>query len=133
VVIFDTNIWISYTLNPRSELSIAVDQTIETSPYAMSTETFAEFGDVLLRNKFDRFVSVENRRDTLERTAFEAKWFTPTELIRDCRDPKDNKFLELAVAAKADFLITGDDDLLILDPFRKTRILTIAQFIQIQS
>lgn len=131
MVIFDTNSWISYALNPQSKLSIAVDQTIETSPYAMSTETFAEFGDVLLRNKFDPYISVEKRRDTLERTASEAKWFTPTEQIGDCRDPKDNKFLELAVAAEAHFLITGDEDLLILDPFRKTRILTITQFVQI--
>ncbi len=48
--------------------------------------------------------------------------------IRVCRDAKDNKFLALAAACRAEFLITGDDDLLILNPFRETHILTPAQF-----
>jgi len=81
-----------------------------------------------MRSKFDPYFSKEKRANTLEFIAKDAKWFTPTETIRDCRDPKDDKFLELAVASKADFLITGDSDLLVLNPFRKTRILTMADF-----
>ncbi len=45
---------------------------------------------------------------------------TPVEIdesISDCRDPKDNKFLELAACGKADFIISGDQDLLVLNPF----------------
>jgi len=53
-----------------------------------------------------------------------------SETICKCRDSKDDIFLELAVAAKADFLITGDEDLLVLESFRKTQILTMADFIQ---
>ena len=53
-----------------------------------------------------------------------------TEQIDVCRDPKDNKFLELAICGKADFIITGDDDLLDLDPFRELRIITPRDFLE---
>ncbi len=51
------------------------------------------------------------------------------ETIRACRDPKDDKYLELAVAAKADCVITGDHDLLVLNPFRGIPILLAADFV----
>ena len=53
----------------------------------------------------------------------EMELITPEEIINDCRDPKDNKFLEVAAARPASCIITGDDDLLILNPFRNTLIL----------
>lgn len=49
--------------------------------------------------------------------------------ITDCRDPKDNKFLALAVSGQATHLVTGDQDLLILHPYRSTSILTPRQFL----
>jgi putative PIN family toxin of toxin-antitoxin system len=49
--------------------------------------------------------------------------------ITECRDPKDNKFLELAVAGNADCIVTGDNDLLVLNPFRNIRIITPKEFI----
>ena len=52
-----------------------------------------------------------------------------TESVGACRDPKDDKFLELAVSGRADYLVTGDLDLLVLDPFRGVRILTPADFL----
>ena len=51
-----------------------------------------------------------------------------TEAIRACRDPKDNRILELAVDGNADFIVTGDADLLVLNSFRGVRILTPATF-----
>ncbi len=55
--------------------------------------------------------------------------FDPTEKVRVCRDARDDIFLELALAAQADFLITGDLDLLALNPFHQTTILTPADFL----
>ena len=52
-----------------------------------------------------------------------------SETINACRDPKDNKFLELAIAANAACIITGDDDLLILNPFRTIPILNASDFL----
>jgi putative PIN family toxin of toxin-antitoxin system len=89
-----------------------------------------ELTEVILRKKFDKYITRQVRLNLLKGIAKNAEWFVPAEAINDCRDTKDNKFLELAVAAKADFLITGDEDLLVLDPFRKTRILTMTDFIQ---
>jgi predicted nucleic acid-binding protein len=50
--------------------------------------------------------------------------------IAACRDPTDDKFLELAVNGHADLLVTGDGDLLALDPFRQIPIVTPAAFVQ---
>ncbi|WP_079680589.1 putative toxin-antitoxin system toxin component, PIN family [Planktothrix sp. PCC 11201] len=49
--------------------------------------------------------------------------------IEECRDPKDNKYLELAVSGNADYIITGDKDLLVLNPFRAISIITVDQFL----
>jgi hypothetical protein len=54
----------------------------------------------------------------------------PGEPLSICRDPKDDKFLELAVAGKADVIVSGDDDLLVLDPFREIRIVPARAFLQ---
>jgi putative PIN family toxin of toxin-antitoxin system len=132
VVIFDTNIWISYSLFPASSLSSVVAQTISITQYAMSDETFSELVEVLLRPKFDRFVSLKSRQATLGAIAYAANWFTPDAPVEVCRDPSDNKFLALAMTCRADYLITGDEDLLILDPFYKTRILNLSEFSSIE-
>jgi len=46
-----------------------------------------------------------------------------------CRDEKDNKFLEVAINGKADYLITGDNDLLVLRPFQDVKIMTVNEFL----
>lgn len=51
------------------------------------------------------------------------------ETIVVCRDPKDDKLLELAVSGNADFLVTGDKDLLVLNPFRGVEIITPREFL----
>ncbi len=52
-----------------------------------------------------------------------------TEEINECRDPKDNKYLELVVSGKAECIVTGDEDLLVLNPFRGIEILTVQKFL----
>ena len=56
-------------------------------------------------------------------------WFAPAERVTDCRDAKDNKYLELALAAGAGILVTGDADLLVLHPWRGVRILRPAEYL----
>ncbi len=51
------------------------------------------------------------------------------EKVEECRDPKDNKFLELAINGKATAIVSGDKDLLILHPFRGIPIVTVSQFL----
>ncbi|MBD2777542.1 putative toxin-antitoxin system toxin component, PIN family [Iningainema sp. BLCCT55] len=60
-----------------------------------------------------------------------ANWVEVIEDISICRDPKDNKFLEVALGGSADYLVTGDNDLLVLSPFRGIPIITPVQFKEI--
>lgn len=88
--------------------------------------------DVLGRPKFDRYIDFETRTKVLSEIIEFAAIIEPVESISICRDPKDDMLLELAVGAMADYLVTGDNDLLVLDPFRGTRIVTPRQFLDIR-
>jgi predicted nucleic acid-binding protein len=59
-----------------------------------------------------------------------AIWIDPAEKVEDCRDAKDNRYLELALAARAAVIVSGDEDLLVLNPWRGVRVLRPAQFLQ---
>jgi len=128
VLVIDTNVWISYLLITPSTFGQKLDQVLKQDAYAFSEATFTELAEVLMRPKFARFSSDATRRDLLKKTAMAAEWFMPEEIISACSDPNDDKFLELAVAASAGHILTGDEDLLCLDPFRNIRITTVASF-----
>jgi putative PIN family toxin of toxin-antitoxin system len=87
--------------------------------------------DVLMRAKLDRYVS-RRTREALLRTWRKAAVMFPEaalrEQVRDCRDPDDDKFLELALAIGARAIVTGDADLLVLDPWRGVRIVKLTDF-----
>lgn len=83
----------------------------------------------MFRSKLDRYVSREIRAYFFENLLKTAVLIEVSEKIDECRDPKDNKFLELAVSGQADCLISGDRDLLILNPFRGIDILTAQEFL----
>ncbi len=82
-----------------------------------------------VREKFDRTITRENREVLVKQFVAKAEWHEPTDFISECRDSKDNRFLELALKCQATILITGDEDLLVLNPFRGTRILTLKEAI----
>jgi putative PIN family toxin of toxin-antitoxin system len=90
----------------------------------VSEETLTELAETLSRPKFDPYVSQPDRQRFFELFARVAEWVPVTTTIRRCRDPKDDKVLELAVDGNADWIITGDKDLLELSPFQSTSILT---------
>jgi putative PIN family toxin of toxin-antitoxin system len=96
----------------------------------MSAATVEELKQVLARSKFDRYLSAEARSQFATAIARGATVLEPDEAIDACRDPKDNKFLEIAVAGKAAYIISGDKDLLILNPFRGIQIVTPAEFLE---
>ena len=90
---------------------------------------YGEITAVLARPKFARVISDDRRREILELLATAALWIEPRLGVEDCRDVKDNCYLELALAAHASIIISGDDDLLVLDPWRDVRVLRPAQFL----
>jgi putative PIN family toxin of toxin-antitoxin system len=93
----------------------------------LSRPTFVELAEVLGRKKFDRYLTRDEREQFLAILLREANVVEVTEKVRVCRDPKDDKFLELAVRGGASCLVTGDQDLLVLHPFRGVPVLTPAQ------
>jgi putative PIN family toxin of toxin-antitoxin system len=96
----------------------------------MSAAAIAELQDLFGRSKkFDKYLSLSARTNFLNDLLESVKIIEIVETINVCRDPKDNKFLELAINGKADYIITGDQDLLVLNPFQTIRILTPQEFL----
>lgn len=128
--IFDTNTLVSAFLLGGSTSSQAFRKALEIGEIITTQTMRRELADVFLRNKFDRYVSVESRMQVLGMLDHQLiEWPEPEEKIEVCRDPKDNKFLELALLSNADCIVTGDEDLLVLHPFRNTIILNSRDFL----
>jgi putative PIN family toxin of toxin-antitoxin system len=107
----------------------ALDLANHHSTILFSAVTITELETVLERRKFDKYVSLKIRQEFLSELISSGQIVEIQTQVVICRDPKDNKFLELAADGQADYLITGDRDLLTLGSFRKTEILTPAQFL----
>jgi putative PIN family toxin of toxin-antitoxin system len=88
----------------------------------MSQPVFEEIAEVLRRPGLSRYLDPIFRDDLLDQLLTGTEWFVPTTAVLDCRDAADNKYLELALIGEADAIVTGDRDLLVLDPWRNVRI-----------
>jgi putative PIN family toxin of toxin-antitoxin system len=128
-IILDTNILISGLLLSSSTSQQVFDIVTENHTLLISENTFTEFYQTIIRKKFDKYLSLEKRLIFLAKLREKASLIDITETITICRDSKDNKFLELAVSGKADMIITGDQDLLVLHPFRDIEIVTVNEFL----
>ena len=127
--VIDTNTLISAFIFRYSSPRKAFEMAIRNGKVFVSLETYNEFSEVLLRPKFDKYISLEEKLLALKQFKELAVFSEISETITACRDPKDNKFLELAVAANASCIITGDKDLLIINPFRNIPILNAVDFL----
>lgn len=128
-LVFDTNVLISALLFSDSVLGRAVFQCLEHGTILLSQNLAEELSDVLNREKFNRYVTLEERERFLEALVRESELVEITEKIDVCRDPKDDQILELAMSGKASCIVTGDQDLLVLNPFRMIPIVTPAEFL----
>lgn len=127
--VFDTNSLISIALLPKSTNRSALQKAEQLGEIVLSNEVLSELAEVLLRTKFDKYLTLEERLEFVERIETRYKCIEVTSAFTDCRDSKDNKFLNLAFDAKASCLITGDKDLLVLNPFRNIPILNATDFL----
>lgn len=127
--VLDTNLLVSRLLMPSGVAARAVDAAIECGIVLVSQETLGELADVLSRPKFDRYASVEDRRRFIELLGGISRVVRIAHRVRACRDPTDDKFLHVALNGQADAIVTGDDDLLALNPFHGVPIVSPAEFI----
>ena len=123
-VVIDTNVWISSLLRPSRDHADAVAALWEGATVLYPAAVLDELIDVLGRKKIRRYVSPQSALDLVARFTARAELVEITETIKASRDPDDDKFLELAVAGKADMIVTGDTDLLDLHSFRDIAILS---------
>ena len=128
-VVVDTNALVSRLLLPDSVPGRAVRRAVDDAQILLSEPVMEELADVLGRAKFDSYVTVEHRQQFLRLLGRVAEIVPIVYTVRECRDPRDDKFLELAVNGEADLIVTGDDDLLVLNPFRGIPIMTPAAYL----
>lgn len=128
--VLDTNIIISAVLRPGNKPDLALKKAQEDGNILMSPSTWLELENVLARPKFERYITLDERQEFLGNFSETVELIVDvTEVIEECRDPKDNKYLELAVSGGAECILTGDEDLLVLHPFRGIDILTVHEFL----
>jgi uncharacterized protein len=130
IFVFDTNSLISANLSPDSVNRQAYDRARKIGITVHSDVTFSEFSEVLGRPKFDKYISNQKRQQEISAFERKSQLIKISSKISICRDPKDNKFLELAIDSGAACIITGDKDLLVLNPFEGIPILTAADFLK---
>src|SRR6266536_2578459 len=123
-VVIDTNVLISSLFFTGSTPARAIDEAVTKAQLVATTETLRELIGKLHSPKFDRYVPRERRNALLERFVSLVEIIDVLQPIRASRDPKDDKFLEAAVNGRGDLIVTGDKDLLALNPFRGIAIVT---------
>lgn len=128
-IIIDTNLWISFLLSKQFSFldELLTKQSVQL---VFSQELLSEFLDVVNRPKLKKYFSDESVEMVLELIDQYAEFVVVTSSVDVCRDLKDNFLLSLAKDGSVDFLITGDQDLLVIESFVNTEILTISEFEQ---
>ncbi len=133
-VVFDTSTLVSAAILPGSIPDRALSHAILFHRLHVSAETLSELGQVLRQKKFDRYISLDARIEFFQKLCRDSlRCNIPAAVLDEvagvCRDAKDDRFLALSVAAHANFLVSSDQDLLVLNPWRGIAILTPAEFV----
>jgi len=127
-VILDTNLWISFLI---SKTLSKLDSPIKRGEIRLlfSEESLSEFLGIATRPKFEEYFSYSDIVEIFEYMDQYGTIIKVKSKVNLCRDSKDNFWLELAKDGKADYLVTGDKDLLVIKKFGKAEISTLKDFI----
>lgn len=128
-IVVDTNVLISAALLPQSVSARAFARAVEEFQMIQSEATLGELIDVIMRPQFVRYLDEERRSRFLFVLAQVSKVIGVQTRVTDCSDPKDNKFLELAIDGNAQLIVSGDSHLRDLHPFRGIAIVTPREFL----
>lgn len=134
-VILDTSTLVSAALKVGSVPHRVLTKVFATAVLCASDETLSELDRVLMRKKFAAYLDEESRREFVALIRRNVELFSIHDTDRNavfppCRDPADAPFLALALAARADVLVSSDEDLLVLNPWNSMAIVKPAQFLQ---
>lgn len=129
IAVLDTNVLISATLREGSVPWQALHAVLRRGTHLMSDTTVNGFHRVISRPRFDRFVSWSVRMEIFAGVVLLSEGVDILTPVVACRDPNDDMFLEVAVNGAADYLVSGDADLLALHPFRGVTILSPTDFL----
>lgn len=130
-IIIDTNLWISFLLTKQYAFLDALLNKRKVK-LIFSDELLAEFFEVVQRPKLSKYFQNKDLEQLIELINLYAEFYTVKSTVDFCRDEKDNFLLALAKESNADFLITGDKDLLVIKKFENTEIVTIVEYRLIQ-
>ncbi len=128
-LVIDNNVIISASLFKNSVPDRAFEKAKASDNILSSKEIYDELKEVVHRSKFDKYFKEADRKILLTRYLAETVSVIVSHQVSLCRDPDDNKYLELALSGKADRIITGDPDLLVLNPFENIPIITPKEFL----
>jgi putative PIN family toxin of toxin-antitoxin system len=128
-VVLDTNVVLSGLLFPEGNPRLALLKA-QNGQVLGSDATLLELIEAMNRPRFDRYLDRSIRQQLVAEYLNACQAVPILYPIRACRDPKDDKFLEVAVHGRADAIVTGDQDLLVLSPFGGIAILTPAEYLQ---
>jgi putative PIN family toxin of toxin-antitoxin system len=129
LIVFDASTLIGVLLKADGVPERAFLRAEEIDVLALSPAVDAEIAGVLSRPKFACAIPASRCLQFLELLRGAAIWFEPSVRVADCRDMKDDKYLELALAAGAETIVSSDNDLLVLHPWRGVRILNPASYL----
>jgi len=129
-IVLDTNALVSRLLVPDSVPAQAVKKAVEEGEILMSESTLYELAEVLGREKFDAYVTIQDRQEFLRILGQIVEMVSILHAVHDCRDVRDNHILEVAVNGQSQVIVTGDEDLLVLNPFRGIPIIRPADYLE---
>ncbi len=126
-IIIDTNIWISIFIN--KEFQFFIEKILRNDiKIASSIQQIAEISAVLKHPKLSSYINKTFAEEFLLLFLKAVEIVEPKIKITDCRDVKDNFILEAAFSGNIDFIVTDDEDLLVLDPYKQIRIVKVRDF-----
>ncbi len=128
-IVIDTGVMVSAAIRPQSIPSLALEKALLHFDVCASRETFSELAAVLLRRKFDRYLSKARRQEYLKGLRQHLLVIDVEIEVSDCADAKHNKFLALAEAAQAELILSSDTHLTAMFPWRGIPIMPPAPFL----
>jgi putative PIN family toxin of toxin-antitoxin system len=130
-IVIDTGTLLSASFRIGSVPSQAYLKALREFTVCVSEATLAELENVIQRDKFDKYLDLNGRLAFLELYRKNSVLHPVTETVFDCRDSKDNMFLELALSINADVIVSSDPDLQVLHPYRNISILKPIEFLNL--